>query len=341
MVTIGDVAKAAGVSRSTVSYVLSGKRSISLETQERIRATIRELNFTVNAGARALATQRTMTLGLLVHFDPEEFAPAMMEYILPITARARELGYDILMATEADGARALTRITRSERVDGVILLSVSTDDDRLPAVRGARQPGAAVGVPDDAVGVDVFDLDFGAAAELLIDHLCALGHRRIALITPPRHVFDRGGTYGLRFRDAAVERAAQHGADLLMSHAAVASPDIEPMVRGFLAEASDCTALVVHSDRTLAMLPGILGRLGMVVPDDLSVVSVHSAEFARDFSLPYTFVETGPAELGALVVDTLVERIEDPAAAGERGIRLLAPRLIERSSTRRVPRPAL
>ena len=64
MATIEDVARAAGVSRSTVSYALSGKRSISRETQKRVEQAIAELGFTVNAGARALATSQTMSISL-------------------------------------------------------------------------------------------------------------------------------------------------------------------------------------------------------------------------------------------------------------------------------------
>src|SRR5687768_1420232 len=126
--TIGDVAKAAGVSRSTVSYALSGKRTISEETRERIQEAIRSLGFTANAGARALATHRTMVLGLLLQFEPDEFAPAMLQYLLPITDTARVNGYDILMVTDADGPAALRRITESDMVDGVVLLDVLHDD---------------------------------------------------------------------------------------------------------------------------------------------------------------------------------------------------------------------
>lgn len=336
MATIGDVAKAAGVSRSTVSYVLSGKRSISSETRKRIEDAIAELDFTVNAGARALATRRTMALGLLVHFDPDEFAPAMVEYVLPITARARELGYDVLLATEADGAAAVRRLTRSGQVDGLILLSVADDDDRLPVLRASRRPGAALGVPADASGVDVFDLDFGDAARLLIEHLGALGHRSIGLVTPPERVFDRGGTYGLRFRESALETAGRLGIELVLRPAATAADAVEPMVTAFLDDNPGLTALVVHSDRTIAMLPAILGRRAVAVPGQLSVVSLYSAEFARDFSLPYSYVETGAAELGAHLVDTLVERIEQPSRGEEPSIRLLPARLVDRGSARAV-----
>ncbi|MBF4461305.1 MULTISPECIES: LacI family DNA-binding transcriptional regulator [unclassified Rathayibacter] len=336
MATIGDVAKAAGVSRSTVSYAISGKRAISPDTRRRIQAAIDELDFTVNAGARALATRRTMALGVLVHFDPDEFAPAMMEYLLPITTRARELGYDILLTTDRDGAAALTRLSGSGLVDGVILLSVATEDERLPALRTARRPGAAIGVPADAQGVDVFDLDFGAAAQLLVEHLAGLGHRRIGLVTPPERVFERGGTYCWRFREAALETAERLGIELAVRAAASSAAGIEPMVSGFLDENPDLTGLIVHSDRTVAMLPSLLGPRGIRVPDDLAVVGLYSAEFARDFTLPYSFVETGPSELGTRVVDAVVERIEGLATAGSGTTRLLAARLVDRGSTRRL-----
>jgi DNA-binding LacI/PurR family transcriptional regulator len=332
MATIGDVAKAAGVSRSTVSYALSGKRAISLETQQRIQEAIRSLDFTVNAGARALATQRTMVLGLLVHFDPDEFAPAMMEYVLPVTARARQLGYDILMVTEEDGASALARVMSAGMVDGVILLSVSTDDDRLPVLRRGRQPGVVIGLPRDPSGIDVVDLDFGEAAEVALEHLSGHGHGKVAVIVPPEHVFERGGTYGWRFRNAALAAAHEHGVDLRVRHAGTSAETIEPMVDAFLDDEPDATALIVHSDRTAAMLPGILARRGVSVPRDLSVITLHSAGFARDFSVPFSYIETGPAELAARVVELLVDHITDPRTRAQPGVTLLGARLVDRGS---------
>ncbi|NTW39059.1 MAG: LacI family transcriptional regulator, partial [Cellulomonadaceae bacterium] len=147
MVNIGDVARAAGVSRSTASYALSGKRAISDEVRARVDDAVRTLGYTANAGARALATSQTMVLGLLVQFLEDEFAPAMLQYMLGVADTARELGYDILMVTEPDGARALRRITSSSMVDGVVLLNVADDDDRLPVLRGAPKPAALVGLP--------------------------------------------------------------------------------------------------------------------------------------------------------------------------------------------------
>src|SRR5699024_8339547 len=100
VVTIGDVARTAGVSRSTASYALSGKRAISEDVRRRVEEAVQELGYSPNAGARALATSRTRTIGLLAQFYEDEFAPAMLQYMLGVSDTARELGYDILLVTE-------------------------------------------------------------------------------------------------------------------------------------------------------------------------------------------------------------------------------------------------
>src|ERR1035438_1183567 len=174
--TIEDVARRAGVARSTVSYALSGKRSISRETRERVEAAVAELGFTPNAGARALATSQTMVIGLFVQFFEDEFSPAMLQYVLPISDAAREAGYDILMVTEADGPHAVHRISSSGMVDGVILLNVAHEDPRLPVMRTMRQPTSMVGLPRATEGFDVFDLDFAESGRMLLEHLAERGH---------------------------------------------------------------------------------------------------------------------------------------------------------------------
>jgi DNA-binding LacI/PurR family transcriptional regulator len=334
MPTIGDVAKAAGVSRSTVSYALSGKRTISAETRQRIDEAIATLNFTPNAGARALRTSQTMVLGLLLQFHEDEFAPAMLQYVLPITEAARTMGYDILMMTESDGAAALQRVSRSAMVDGLILLDVTHDDPRLDALRAAQQPGVLVGLPGDTDGLDVYDLDFADAARTLVDHLHGLGHEDIALITPPRHVYERGGAYAWRFRDAAVERAAHHGIRVTPTYGESRQPAIDQSVHALLDRMTTTTALIVHNDATIAALPSLLHRRGVEVPADLSVVSLYSKDFARSFSLPYTAVESSPDKLGRLAVEQLGRRIRFPESAGPSVVRFIAAELVDRGSTR-------
>ena len=333
MATIDDVARAAGVSRSTVSYALSGKRSISPDTRRRIDAAIKTLKYTPNAGARALRTSQTAVLGLLVQFHEDEFAPAMLQYILPIADAARARGYDILMMTEVDGAEALARTAESGMVDGLILLDVTDQDPRLDALRAARQPGALVGLPGDTRGLDVFELDFEAAARTLVDHLHGLGHREMVLVTPPRDVSERGGAYSWRFRDAAAARADALGVTLSVRSGEARQPAIDRNLHSVLDEHPNATGLIVHNDASVAALPHVLHHRGVRVPDDLSVVSLYAKDFARWFSLPYTAVESSPDVLGRLAVEQVVRRIQSPDDAGPHGTRFVTAELVDRGST--------
>ncbi|WP_431246542.1 LacI family DNA-binding transcriptional regulator [Leifsonia xyli] len=333
-VTITDVARAAGVSTSTVSYALSGKRSISDETRRRIEEAIASLGFIVNAGARALATSQTMVIGLFTQFHADEFAPAMFEYILPVSDTARELGYDILLVTELDSVAALRRVTSSGMIDGVVLLDVVHEDPRLDAMRDAPQPGALVGLPKHTEGLDVFDLDFGESARMLVDHLHARGHREIVVVSPPLHVFERGGAYGWRFRDAALERAARYGLQMHPYYGESRQPEIGRSINAILDARPNATAIIVHNDATIAALPSVLTARGVRVPDDLSVVSLYATNFGRAFSLPYTAVESSPNELGRSAVRQLVRRITSPDLAGPTVTRFVAPEITDRGSTR-------
>ena len=201
MATIEDVARRAGVARSTVSYALSGKRSISAETRRRIERAIADLDFTPNAGARALATSQTMVLGVLLQFHQDEFAPAMLQYVLPISTTARDLGYDILMVTTPTdpGAPPDSGLEHGRRHHP------ARRHGRRSAASGTARRHHAGGAPRPAEG-----------------HRRA-GHRRLGLrrscapargppqrawaprarpVAPPQHVVERGGSYAWRFRDA-------------------------------------------------------------------------------------------------------------------------------------------
>lgn len=337
MATIGDVAKAAGVSRSTVSYALSGKRSISVEVRRRVDEAVAALGYTPNAGARALATSQTHVIGLLVQFLEDEFAPAMLQYMLGVSNVARELGYDILLVDDADGAGALRRITDSRMVDGVVLLNVADQDERLPVLRAAPRPGALVGLPGDCTGLDVFDLDFAESGRLMVGHLDQLGHREAVLVSQPEHVVQRGGAYVWRLRDAALAEARARGMTLHTVYGESQQPAVGRLLHDVLDRFPGATALLAHNEAVAAALPSVLHDRGVRVPEDLSVVGQYSDEFARTFSLPYSSVESAPDRLGRMAVRQLVRRIERPSDAEPHVVRFVSPELVDRGSTA-VPR---
>ncbi|WP_407345429.1 LacI family DNA-binding transcriptional regulator [Pengzhenrongella phosphoraccumulans] len=333
MATIGDVARVAGVSRSTASYALSGKRAISLEVRARVDEAVRELGYTPNAGARALATSQTHVLGLLVQFLEDEFAPAMLQYMLGISNVARELGYDILMVTDPDGARALERITDSRMVDGVVLLNVADNDLRLPVLRTAAQPSALVGLPGDCTDLDVFDLDFAEAGRVMVDRLADLGHRELVLVSQPEHVVTRGGAYVWRLRDAALAQAAVRGVALHAVYGEAQQPAVGRSLNEVLDTFPTATGLLVHNEAAAVALPAVLQARGLSVPTDLSVIGRYSDEFARTFSLPYSSIDSAPDRLGQMAVRQVVRRIENPNLREPHVVRFIPPELVERGST--------
>ena len=330
MVTIGDVARTAGVSRSTASYALSGKRTISVEVRAKVAEAVRELGYTPNAGARALATSQTKVLALLGQFLPDEFAPAMLQYILGVTDRARALGYDTLLVSEGDGVGALKRISDSRMADGFVLLNVAEHDTRLATLRAARQPGVLVGLPADTDGLDVFDLDFEATGQLMVDRLHSLGHRELVLVSQPEHVVLRGGAYVWRLADAARHRAAELGVTLHTYFGSSSQPEIGADLNAFLDAHPSATGLLLNNEAAAAALPSVLQARGLRTPDDISVIGRYSDDFARTFSLPFSSVDSAAAVLGRRAVEQLVARIEGDDAPS--AVELIPPAIDDRGS---------
>jgi DNA-binding LacI/PurR family transcriptional regulator len=315
MATIGDVAREAGVARSTVSSVLTGRKFVNPETKARVEAAIAALDYTVNQGARALATSRSMTLGLVVRFHESEFSPALATYIIAVTDVARAHGYRTLLLTDFDGADAVRTVIRTRQVDGLVLLNVVENDVRIAPIVDAGFPAVLVGMPAEPSGIDAVDLDFSAGARMLVDHLADAGHRTATFVTWPEDVFTAGRTYAAHFRDACLEEARSRALELRVLHAPVGPEAVKDALRHMLDTEKRPTALLVHNDAAIAMLPLVLRDLGLEVPRDCSVVSLHSAELGRQFGIPYTAVESQPERVSELAVEKLVARLDSPPDA--------------------------
>jgi len=328
--TIGDVAREAGVARSTVSSVLTGRKFVQPETRARVEEAIVKLDYTVNMGARALATSRSMTLGLVVRFHEAEFSPALATYIVAITDVARGLGYRMLLLTDFDGADAVRTVIRTRQVDGLVLLSVVENDARIAPIVEAGFPAVLIGMPATPSGIDAVDLDFSQGARVLVDHLADAGHARATFVTWPAEVFGSGRTYAEHFRSACLEEARRRGLDLVVRPSPVGPEMVRASLRELFQSDQPPRALIVHNDAAVAMLPLVLRELGIQVPRDCSVVSLHSAELARQFALPYTAVESQPERVSALAVERLVARLSGEAS--EPTTLLVPPVLSERHS---------
>jgi DNA-binding LacI/PurR family transcriptional regulator len=328
--TIGDVAREAGVSRSTVSSVLTGRKYVTPETRARIEAAIAKLEYSVNTGARALATAKTMTFGVVVRFHEAEFSPALATYLVALSDAARERGYAVMLLTEADGAEAVRRAISGRQVDGLILLNVLDGDPRLEPIGQSGFPAVLVGMPEDARGIDAVDLDFGLAATMLVDRVADAGHREAMFVRWPEELYKNGSTYATRFERSAYRRAAERGVRLVPVPVPVGPEQVRATLRAALQDPANPRTLLIHNDAAVAMLPFVLGGLGLEVPADRSVVSLHSAELARLYVLSYTAVESEPTAVAQTAVELLCKRLAAPDAPARR--QLVTPHLEEKSS---------
>ncbi|MEV1077008.1 LacI family DNA-binding transcriptional regulator [Streptomyces sp. NPDC050211] len=330
MVKITDVARHAGVSPSTVSYALSGKRPISEETRQRVEASIRELGYRPHAGARALASSRSNVLALVVPLRAGIHVPVVMQFAVSVVTTARRYDHDVLLLTQEEGEEGLRRVADTALVDALVVMDVQLDDARLPLLRSLDRPSVMIGFPAEADGLTCIDLDFKAAGEACVEHLARLGHRVVALIGSPPEVYVRQTAFAQRVVQGFTA-AADRGRLSSSVHPCEATPAAARAVaEQLLREHPALTGVVVHNEAILEPLIDAFGRLGLRVPADLSVTAICPDELADSLRIPVTSVALPSAEVGARAVELLMNKLGGKTVPEAT---LLPPRMTERAST--------
>ncbi|MFD6341558.1 MULTISPECIES: LacI family DNA-binding transcriptional regulator [unclassified Streptomyces] len=330
MVTLADVAQHAGVSASTVSYVLSGKRSISASTRERVEHSIEQLGYHPNAGARALASSRSNIIALMVPLRTDMYVPVMMEIAIAVATTARTFGYDVLLLTGEEGPAGVRRIEGSALADAMILMDVELHDDRLPLLREARRPSVLIGLPADTTGLSCVDLDFAAAGAVCADHLAGLGHREIAVIGEAPGVYERLTGFAERTLSGLRERSAELGLRLLHRPCEGSYAAVSATVGRIFDERPGTTAFIVQNEAATDPLLALLRQQRRAVPEDISVVAICPDQVAVHASVPLTSVAVPAEEMGRYAVEQVVAKL---SGRGPDEVVLLRPELTVREST--------
>jgi DNA-binding LacI/PurR family transcriptional regulator len=330
MVTIADVARHAGVSPSTVSYALSGRRSISETTRRRIEHSIRLLGYHPHAGARALASARASVVALVLPLRSDMHVPVLMQFATSVVTAARASDHDVLLLTNDEGPAGLRRVAASSLVDALIIMDVELHDARIPVLRELGRPSVLIGVPADTEGLTCIDLDFAAAGALCVGHLADLGHRSIALIGQPPAVYERETGFARRMTEgfnAAVRRRGIAGS---CHPCSPARDSVRETVKSLLAAQPEVTGMIVHNEPAVAPLLDTLREQGRRVPEDISVVALCPDDLAEQVSPPLTAVSIPAGELGRRAVGLVMNKLDGAEIVDTV---LLAPELTARSST--------
>lgn len=330
MVKITDVARRAGVSPSTVSYALSGKRPISDATRRRVQAAVRELGYRTDGAGRAAPGRRSRVLALAVPMRSGIHVPVVTQFAVSVVTAARAHDHDVLLLTEGEGEEGLGRVAAAGLADAVIVTDVQLQDPRLPMLRSGPLPSVLIGMPAEPDGLTCVDLDFRAAGELCVDHLARLGHRVVALVGSPPEVYVRRTAFARRLVEGFTSAADRHRLTSAV-HPCGTGPDAaRAIAERLVRELPALTGVVVHNEPLLDPLIEAFGQLGLRVPGDLSLTAVCPAPVAASARVPVTAVTVPSTELGTRAVHLLVRKLSGAAVPRTT---LLPPRLTERAST--------
>jgi DNA-binding LacI/PurR family transcriptional regulator len=335
-VSIQDIAGAAGVSHSTVSRALNNSQLISPEVRQRIQHLAQEMGYTPNAVAQSLRGRRTNTVGLVVTSISDPFAGRVVRGIEDI-AQAANVSV-LLGVSHNDPERELEVIEtfHRRRVDGVISAAAQMRGPyvqrlaqiKMPTVLINQQPESEA---DQFHSVDADDL---SGARQAVQHLLALGHRVIGYIgvtnrlQSNRHRLagyrDTLGATGIAVNDQWVRlapmRPGSHSDDVL---------DGQTLLPELLA--AGVTAVFCYNDMIAVGVLMACRELGLIVPEQLSVVGFDDVEIARYVTPPLTTVHQPKMRLGELAMQMLLDLLEGRPVQNQ----ILPTDLVVRESTGR------
>ena len=330
--TLGDVARRAGVSPMTVSNVINGKAGVRPATRARVLEAIQATGYRVNLVARALAGGRNRVLSV---FTPQLNRPYASEVVQGAAEAAGALGYDlVVMMLAAEGNTDLSMMTRL--ASGALLIQ--------PADDGWRRPG----LPPHVVSVDgpgeyPLGVDNHGGARQAMRHLLDLGHTRIAFISGlqgedgppadlPPHIGGRRNDAAERLRGyrEALQEAGLRLPDAYLQHGDYSKASGERAARTVLTLPEPPSALFVSGDAMALGALHVAQDLGLRVPEDLSLVGFDDLPLAAASRPALTTVRQPLQRLGEVAVGLLV------ALAEGREVALPAPfatRLVVRESS--------
>jgi len=332
IVTLKDVAAAAGVHVSTASRALNPetKSIVNEQTAVRVLEVAERLGYRPHPLARGLRTNRTMTIGMVV---PDLMNPLFPPIYAGADSILGGLGYSVLVASDGDESgksRSVIAALLERRVDGLILANAHRDFT-LPGGRDVPIVLVNRSIGSSAVPTIVGDNETGIG--LAVRHLVELGHTAIAHVAGPRHL----STGVARLDGFAAEMRAsglEPQSELIVEAAAFRTDAGRLACERLLTSGSDFSAIVAGNDLMALGCYDALADRGRSVPGDVSVTGYNDLTFVDRVAPPLTTVAFDYREMGAVAARTLLEMLDgEGGAAPPHEPVMLAPELVVREST--------
>jgi len=324
-VTIADVATAAGVSKTAVSFAFNNPERLGQMTLDRVLHVAHDLGYTPHPAARALSMRRSGTIGVLI---PQRLTtvfanPFLSELIQGMGELCEEHDLTMLLVPPLDGS--LEGAIRQASVDGFISLGLGPDDRALETLN-------RLGIPTVLVNHPAVNVDDAGGAEEAARHLLELGHRELAIIMLPPTRSQAGPTPTAARRiagyQAALDRAGAPAPHVITAGATMAAGAraLDALPKGRRRP----TAVLAMSDMTAIGLMSAAQSSGLRVPEDISIVGYDDLPMAAWTSPALTTVRQPIVEKGRLAARLLIQRMKGKEVVSPP---LLATKLVVRKST--------
>jgi LacI family transcriptional regulator len=310
--TLEDIAKQVGVSRSTVSRVVNGSPNVSPVVRQQVEEAIRITGFHPNAAARSLASQRTRVIGLVLprsvsSFFTDPFFPQLTQGIA-LGCNNSDLSLSLFLVTnKEDEDKIMPRISRSGMLDGMLVQSGRADDPLMERLTSSRIPCVILGRPFKDTGISYVDVDNVKAAYTATKHLIDLGYKRIATITG-----SHGSTVTLDriegYRKALNEASYPQIPSLIAKGEFSETSGYEAMMN-LLPQKPD--AVFIASDLMASGAIRALQDSGLKVPEDIALVGFDDLPLAALTKIRLTTIRQPILQIGTSGVELLIDLIEN------------------------------
>ncbi len=303
-VSIKDIARAAGVSHSTVSRALADSPLVKEQTRERIKQLAQEMGYTPHALARSLVTRRTQTVGVVVTTIADPF---VSEIVRGLEETGQNHGYTIILCnSNAEPRRELAAVKalREKRVDGIIVTASRIGDLYLPLLEDFGVPIVLINNQQTGQYVYSIGTDDVRGGQIATEYLLSLGHTRIAYIASPNNV----NSSQARMNGY---RAALESRGIAFDPALVAEGDGRPAaamhaVEHLFARGVRPTAIFCYNDMTAIGAMRALKQMGLRVPEDISIVGYDDIPIVEYLNPPLTTIRQRKYDMGCMAMDMLL-----------------------------------
>ncbi len=332
-VTLRDIAKEVGLSVTTVSRALNDYPDVSPQTKERIQRAAQEMGYHPNVIARKLQKRRTDTIGFVIPTAGPRFSdPFFIELITGIGDEATRQEFDLLVSTCAPGdheAEFYHRLTKGNRVDGLLLVRIRHQDERISRLTAIGTPFVAFGRSDPPLDYPYVEVDGREGICEITQHLIDLGHRTLAHIAGPSDLMF-GSERMQGFKEALVRNNIPVDEDLIVTGYLTQRSGYEA-THHLLDRNHPPTAIVASNDLMAIGAMSAAQEGGLIVGQDISITGFDNIPPAAHSHPPLTTIEQPVYDIGVTICRMLCQVIKGEELV-ERQI-VLEPKLVVRRST--------